>query len=367
MIRFLMIFLLLVHGLIHFLGFAKAFRLAEIPQLTQPITKPTGALWLLSGVLFLITTGYFLLQKNNWWLWAVPALIVSQALIINAWQDAKWGTLANALIAVGIVLGWANWNFAKLAQQQREALLSAGDTTATLVTEAQLANLPPVIAQWLRRSQVVGKERSHSIYLRQRGLMRTAPNSKWIPFEAEQYFTTDPPGFVWTAHVQIMPFVYMKGIDTYAHSKGHMLIKVLALAPVVDAKGPAIDQGTMLRYLGEICWFPTTALSDYITWEALDAHSAKATMRYGDVTASGLFTFDAAGDMQSFEAPRYYDRKTGPTLEQWHIQNTATAELSGIRMPVQSEVTWKLQEGDFTWLKLEITEVAYNQNLIKVN
>ena len=37
---------LIIHGLIHLLGFAKAFRFAELPQLTQPISPLVGVLWL---------------------------------------------------------------------------------------------------------------------------------------------------------------------------------------------------------------------------------------------------------------------------------------------------------------------------------
>jgi hypothetical protein len=33
---------LVVHGLLHIMGFAKAFGLAELPPLTVPIARPTG-------------------------------------------------------------------------------------------------------------------------------------------------------------------------------------------------------------------------------------------------------------------------------------------------------------------------------------
>ena len=35
---------------------------------------------------------------------------------------------------------------------------------------------------------------------------------------------------------------------------------------------PEMDQGSALRYLAEMIWFPTAWLSDYIQWEAIDAH-----------------------------------------------------------------------------------------------
>ena len=67
----------------------------------------------------------------------------------------------------------------------------------------------------------------------------------------------------------------------------------------------------MLRYLGEIVWVPSAALSDYITWEEMDSTTARATMSYGGITASGIFKFDENGAFVSFEADRYYYRKEG--------------------------------------------------------
>jgi hypothetical protein len=37
--------LLVVHGLLHLIGAAKAFGVAEIPQLAQQIARPIGVLW----------------------------------------------------------------------------------------------------------------------------------------------------------------------------------------------------------------------------------------------------------------------------------------------------------------------------------
>ena len=42
----ILVILLVVHGLIHLLGFVKAFGLAPVAQLTQPITRTAGAFWL---------------------------------------------------------------------------------------------------------------------------------------------------------------------------------------------------------------------------------------------------------------------------------------------------------------------------------
>jgi hypothetical protein len=142
-----------------------------------------------------------------------------------------------------------------------------------------------------------------------------------------------------------------------------MLIKLFSLFTVADAKGEETDQGTLLRYLGEIVWFPSAALCEYIKWDEINDTSVKATMSYGGISAEGVFTFTEEGDMISFEAQRYYQRKDGPTLENWFISidKNGYKEFEGIRIPAKCAVTWRLKEGDFTWFSLEVDEVDYNR------
>ncbi|MBA4319163.1 MAG: hypothetical protein C0412_12250, partial [Flavobacterium sp.] len=86
--------LVIVHGLIHLLGFVKAFGLAEVKQLTQPISKPFGMIWLLAFILFTIAAILFAFKYNYWWFFGILALVTSQILISFFWHDAKFGTIA---------------------------------------------------------------------------------------------------------------------------------------------------------------------------------------------------------------------------------------------------------------------------------
>jgi len=154
---------------------------------------------------------------------------------------------------------------------------------------------------------------------------------------------------------------YMHGRDRYLNGKGHMLIKLLSLIPVVNVSGPEIDQGTLVRYLSEIVWFPSAALEEYIQWEQVDDTHAKATMTYGDITANGVFEFNADGDVVSFLADRYYTTEDGIELLPWLItvDSNGYTEFEGVRIPTHGTVTWKMESGDYTWLKVQITDVDY--------
>jgi hypothetical protein len=143
-----------------------------------------------------------------------------------------------------------------------------------------------------------------------------------------------------------------------------MLIKVLSLFPVVNSRdNEKINTGTMQRYLGEIAWFPSAALSPYITWEEIDDLSAKASMTYKGTTGSGVFYFNERGDFIKYSAQRYMGSDEDARPREWIITVNESRVMQGIKIPVKMEATWKLESSDWTWLKLEITDIQYNKML----
>ena len=103
MLKYIIAFIILMHGLIHFMGFAKTFGYGNITQLGE-VSKPMGSLWLITAFLFIAVTILLLLKKNVWAITAIIAIILSQILIISAWKDAKFGTIANITLLVFTIL-----------------------------------------------------------------------------------------------------------------------------------------------------------------------------------------------------------------------------------------------------------------------
>jgi hypothetical protein len=102
------VILLLGHGLIHLMGFAKGYELASLTQLKIPISRRAGLLWLGAAVLYTAAGLMFALSVESWWAPCIPALILSQALIIRSWSDAKFGTVANIIVLVPLVIAVMN-------------------------------------------------------------------------------------------------------------------------------------------------------------------------------------------------------------------------------------------------------------------
>ncbi len=315
------VFAVIIHALINLMGFAKAFQLSEITQLTQSISKPIGMLWFFTALLFMFSIVLFLLKKEWWFVVAIIAVIISQILIILFWKDAKFGTIANIIILLVSMSAYGGYQFNKMVQQESVQILqNINVENVAVISEKDIDHLPGIVQKWMINSGVIGKEKAISVYLKQTGEMRTKPVSKWMPFTAVQYFNVENPAFIWSTVVDAMP-INMFGRDKLYKGKGDMLIKLASLILVVDeGENEKINQGAMIRFLAEMCWFPSAALNDYIFWEVIDATSAKATLTFNDKSVSGVFTFSTEDNLVSFEASRYYGGKNDSKLEKWHVE-----------------------------------------------
>ena len=144
-------------------------------------------------------------------------------------------------------------------------------------------------------------------------------NGKWLPFRGEQFINANDQGFIWNASIDTGFFVPVSARDKYHDGHGSMLIKGAYAITVADSRGPEIDQGTLMRFLAEIIWFPTAALANYIRWHYLSETSATATIDNGLLSVSGTFTFDSHGDVKGFEGMRYRAINQHYTLQKWII------------------------------------------------
>lgn len=273
------------------------------------------------------------------------------------------GILAVLIVLVFVVSAAANSLFDRqVAKEVGELYGSSTENKNEIITIEDLAGLPPCVRKWMERSQVVGKEKISTVRLKQKGLMRLTVDQPWMPFEAQQYFAVDQPGFVWKAKVKMNPLLYFTGRDRYFQGHGEMNIKALSLLTVVNASGSSeMDQSTLLRYLAEMMWFPTAALNDYIKWEEVDDNSARATMTYMGVTGSGVYTFDDNSDLASFFAKRYREENGQYVMAPWGGVVRGYNEFNGIRISSKTDVIWKLETGDFHWFQCEITDIDYNK------
>jgi hypothetical protein len=267
-------------------------------------------------------------------------------------------TIALVLAAVGaIVAVVAAVVFDRRIARDIDALLAdARGLRVAPLERRDLDGLPLAVRQWLQYSRVIGTTPLSTVRLRQQGEFDLGRG--WMPFTAEQYFTIDPPGFVWKASFQMAPMLSVTGRDRYRAGVGSIDMRLLSLVPVARKAGGGLNQGALLRFLGEMQWFPAAALSDYIHWEAVDATSARATMSYGGITASMTFVFGANGRLLEERAARYNDARGRD--EAWVNRNDADREIDGRVVPVVGEARWEYADGPFPYIRWTITSLEHD-------
>ena len=360
--RFVIAAMLVSHGLIHLLGFLKPWKLAEVPQLRETTGRFVGTLWLLAALLLVTAAVLRVLERETWWIPGALGVVLSQGLIFFQWTDAKAGTIANVLLALPLVIAFSIDRFHETNEVQLKALLaSAPQVAPSIVTMDELTRLPPPVKRWLESSGAVGRPRARTVEVIQRGEMRTSPAGAFMHAEARQAFTVDQPAFVWTVDVTMFG-VPVVGRDSFLDGKARMLIKAGGLITVADGTGEKFDQGTLLRFLGEIVWFPSAALAPYIHWEGIDERQARATITWKGTTASAVFEIDERGRVTGLFAQRYFDGSK--TLEAWAIPMTEWKTIRGIEMPTKGTAVWRLAAGDFEYYRWEIADVETNKSLI---
>lgn len=266
------------------------------------------------------------------------------------------------VLLISIVFVSAKVQFKQRIKRERAELLKTSiKLDNNHISTSDIENLPEAVQKWLSVGGVLGKRKVSSIYLTQELELKLKPEqTNWNKGTAEQYFSVNPPAFNWASNIQMNPLMNVVGRDKFNKGKGQMLIKLLSLIPVANAKNDQkIDQATLQRYLAEIVWFPSAALSSTISWEAIDNRSAKATMEYQGTIGSGIFHFTKDGQFEKFIALRYKDSKDDAPTE-WTVTAIKTEERNGVQIPTRCEASWKLKDKQWIWLKLTVKTIEYD-------
>ncbi len=224
--------------------------------------------------------------------------------------------------------------------------------------------LPEPVAKYLRHVLKEGQPTIDAARITQSGLFRAGC---WTSFRAEQYFSTDPPAFVWSASVRMAHMFPVKVRDSYVEGKGSMLGKIFGIVPFIQQENAReINIAALQRYLAECAWFPTALLpSDRLTWSELGANRAIATLTDRGMEASLEFQFNEIGEIDSVFTPARYRYADGMFhLTPWAGYFKHYQQLHGMRIPMEAAVEWILPKGRYPYFKGSVGEIEFNGDVL---
>ncbi len=363
MLKSIFTILIILHGLIHLLGFVKAYGYADITALTRDISKPMGIIWLIAMALLVITAMLFMRKNDTWVYFSIVGVIVSQAMIFMYWQDAKFGTIVNVLMLIVVVFGFFHLNFkSKYKTEVAAALAKTSDIPPSSLTEDDIQHLPALVQKYLHYTQAVGKPKIHNFKVALTGKIRSYETKDWMPLTSEQYnfipLTTRL--FFLDATKKMLP---VSGLHSFKEGSAFMDIRLLSMYKVQYMEGKEMDISETVTFFNDLCCMAPGALIDErIRWMETEGNKVKATFTSNGITISAWLHFNEKGELINFISEDRYAAHEDGTITQlkWSTPLRDYKEIHGYRLASYAEAIYTYPDGDFTYATFTIKDIAKN-------
>jgi hypothetical protein len=267
--------------------------------------------------------------------------------------------LLATLVAASAIATVRRRAFASQIDREIADLLAARKPLPQIPVEAaDLESLPEPVQRWMRASGVVGTAIPSVVRLTQQGEFRLGRDKPWMPMSATQYYTTNPPGFLWHASMEIFPLVSVSGRDRYQAGAGDIEMRVVALVPVASKSGGNLNSGALLRYLNETMWFPAALLLPNVAWEPIDGSSTRATLTDAGQSVSAVFVFDEQDRLIDMTADRWNDAEQA--IRPWSTPVGSWGEFEGLQIATSGTGVWNTGPDAYDYIRLHLTSVEYD-------
>lgn len=121
---------------------------------------------------------------------------------------------------------------------------------------------------------------------------------------AQQVIAIGTPALMFSATTDVLPGIWARAYDYFAEGEMEMKAKILSSLTVVDfEETPELNRISLRRWLLESALYPQALLpGGPVSWEAVDADSARAVAQADGLRASMIAHFDAEGRMTQMRA-----------------------------------------------------------------
>ncbi|BDO41261.1 DUF6544 family protein [Cellulomonas sp. NTE-D12] len=365
---------LLLHGALHLLGAASGLLGQRVESLHRVSGPAVGALWLVAGALVMAAAVGLLAGRRRWWTVGAAALLVSPVAVLTDWSEASFGTAANLLLLLAVAHGWAAEGPRSRRERFRRAAASAlagppaaaggdrrpgpGVHPGVVVTEHDLAALPPALATYLRRSGAVGQPHVRAVRAQLTGRIRGGPTHPWMPFTVEQ---VDTVGASMQRHFRmdaVMRGLPVDVLHTFADGHAAMEVALCSVLPLVNRHGPDLDRAETVTLFNDLCVLAPAALLDVpVVWRQRDPHRVSGVFTHGSHTVQADLLFDADGDLVDFVSDDRLEANPDGTFvpRGWSTPLRAHRDFGGRRLPATGEAWWHTADPDGSFCYIELT------------
>jgi len=282
-----------------------------------------------------------------------------------------WLGLALCSLAVAAFGLWTygskRWAASIRALKQRlEAARIDGKVRSALPAHfdsRELQDLPAPVQRYFRAVLKEGQPVVSALTIDMTGTFNMSGTAEqWKPFTSRQRVVTCRPGFLWDARISFAPGLAASVVDSYIAGEGLLHAAILGLFTVARVSGEGeVARGEFMRFFAEAAWYPTALLpSQGVRWEAVDEHSANASIADGPLALTLLFGFNDAGLIDSVRAEARGGMVGNKVVMMpWECSLYDYQMCDGMNLPFTGEAAWIRPEGRKPYFRGTITSLRY--------
>jgi hypothetical protein len=232
-----------------------------------------------------------------------------------------------------------------------------------LLTESDLGHLPTPVRKYIRLSGAVGQPHIRNVRAQVRGRIRSGPDARWMSLEGEQHNFFDQPARLFYIDAKMFG-VPTQVFHRYVGASATMRVTIAWTYPMLNASGPEMDVSETVTMFNDMCWIAAgTLVSEKITWEELDSLRVRATFTNAGHSVHAILIFNAAGQLVDFVSDdRMAASPDGTTFTRmtWSTPLQDYRRYGSRTVSARGEARWHAPGGEYTYIKLELVDIAYN-------
>jgi len=263
------------------------------------------------------------------------------------------------LFVMGTILFSSCNTTGNLYKQAEARFFQEAEHHGLTVTEESLAVLPDCVSKYISYCGWSGKPVPETFEIRFHGEFSMDPDKSFKQIKSVQLNSLAPRNRIFKIKNPLFA-----GVHRYWDGEAGMIIKLLGLFTVVDAKGEEFNQSELLTWFNDACIIAPGMLPyiQGLSWNNVSEFEATATLEYHDISVSATLYFNESYELINFITDdRFYaDGKSASKKVRWSTPMHEYVNDNGIKRPSYGEAIWDLPEGPYTYAKLYIEEIAFN-------
>lgn len=234
-----------------------------------------------------------------------------------------------------------------------------------LITDDDLATLPTPVKKYLQYVGVVGTEKVRNFSVKIDGQFKMSVDKDWAPVVVEQMSFIDQPIRLFFMKLKFMGMNII-GLHHYESAEASMVIKILDLIKVADARGPEMNKGETVTVFNDMCVLaPSSLIDSRITWTAIDDLTAKGTFTNEGISITATLYFNETGQLIDFVSDdRYYWNEDNTyDFVRWSTPLSDYKKINGLNLATYGEAVWLKDDGPYSYARFNIKNVTVNPGL----